>query len=173
MADPQKKQPSYEELRAEVERLSKALTTSETEKTEAQKRAAIFTSNEQEVPTGNSVEISRCKGYETVGFHDDGRPILKAQWEKATVPTFWYTIDMPPVGGTDIKLNGKEFYHGKTYEVTPGELRTLKEMCARLWAHEREIHHDNEKEFRGHYTNKVREFFPRGAVTASGKKVLN
>jgi len=33
------------------------------------------------------------------------------------VPTYLMPIDMPPVGGTDIKRNGIEEYHGQVYEM--------------------------------------------------------
>lgn len=173
MAEPKDKKPSYEELKAEIDRLTSALAASATQVSEAQKRAAIFQSNEEEVPTGNTVEVTRCKGYKGVGFHDDGREILKPEWHKVVEPTYWYTIDMPPVGGTDIKLNGREFYHGQTYEVTVDELRTLKDVCARLWAHERSIHEDNTEIFRKSYNEKLRKFFPRAdAVDGKGRKVI-
>ncbi len=169
-----KKQPSYEDLKAEVDRLQAELATSRADATEAQKLAALFQSKEEAVPTGKSVTVTRCKGYEIAGYHDDGRQILRPKWHEVEEPTYWYTIDMPPVGGTDIKLNGREFYHGQTYEVTVDELRTLKEMVHRLWMHERSIHEDNKEVFRKHYDDKIRKFFPRGpVVTASGKKVLN
>ncbi len=171
MADPRVKL-SYEQLAAEVERLQAALAKSETEVTEAQKRASIVQSNEESVPTGNTIRVTRVKGYEEAGHHDDGRRILKPLYHEVEEPTYWYTIYMPPVGGTDIKLNGREFYHGSTYEVMVDELRTLKEMVHRLWMHERSIHEDNEKSFRQHYDSKLRKFFARpDAVKGLGKKV--
>ncbi len=169
-----KSQPSYQDLKAEVDRLTAALSASQADATEAQKRASIIQSNEESVPTGKTVMVTRVRGYEESGFHDDGRRILKPKYHEVEEPTFWFTIDMPPVGGTDIKLNGREFYHGSTYEVTLDELRTLMEMVHRLWVHERSIHEDNEKSFRQHFDSRLRKFFPRGdAVNGRGKKVLN
>lgn len=174
MADAKDKKPSYEELKAELDRLQAALTKSEGQLSDAHKAAAIYQSANEAVPTGKSVMVVRCKSYENAGYHDDGRAILRPKWHEVEEPTFWYTIDMPPVGGTDIKLNGKEFYHGQTYEVTTDELRTLMDIVNRLWVHERSIHEDNEKAFRGHFDSKLRKFFPRGpVVSAGGKKVLN
>lgn len=169
-----KQQPSYEELAAQVADLQKQLGESRADATEAQKLAALYRSDKEEVLTGKTVKVTRCIGYEVAGYHDDGRQVLKPKWKEVEEPTYWYTIDMPPVGGTHALLNGREFYHGQTYEVTIDELRTMKEICARLWSHERSIHEDNTEAFRRHYTNKVRQFFPHASPTsASGKKVLN
>lgn len=172
MANPEKLL-SKEDLLKEVERLQQALAEKTEEVSEAKKAAAIFQSSEEEVPTGNSVDVVRCKGYKNAGYHEDGRVILRPDWHTVKEPTYWYTIDMPAVGGTDIKLNGREFYHGQTYEVTVDELRTLKDIVHRLWAHERSLHEDNEKVYRQHYDSKLKRFFPKGAVNGAGKKVIN
>lgn len=172
MSKEEVKKPSYEDLKAEVERLQGALAEQTSLASEAQKRAAIFQSAEQEAPTGKTVMTTRVKNYKVSGYHDDGRQILRPEWHEVEEPTFWYTIDMPAVGGVAINLNGKEFYHGQTYEVTVDELRTLKDIVHRLWMHERSIHEDNTEVFRKHYDNRLRKFFPKGeAVTPAGKKV--
>lgn len=52
---------------------------------------------------------------------------------------FWYRIDLPPIGGTDIKLCGVAYYHGQQYKVDVNQLRTMKEIVSRTWAHEKAI----------------------------------
>lgn len=160
-----------EALKKEVERLGKALSTAEADRDDVTRKSAAFRNDTDEVPTGKSVKVTKCKGYKNVGYHDDGRPILRPEWHEVDQPSYYYTIDMPPVGGTDIKLNGREFFHGQTYEVTLDELRTLKDIVHRLWGHERDIHEDNEKVYRQHYSQKFSRFFPKGALSATGQRV--
>lgn len=163
------KKLSYEELVAENDRLLKALSDKTEEVSEAAKRALIISSGAEERPTGKTVEVTKCKNYKIAGYHDDGRPILRPEYHQVMEPTYWYEIDMPPVGGTDIKLNGREFYHGNVYEVTNDELKTLKDIVWRLWAHERSLHEDNEKVFRQHFDSRLKKVFaiPPGAPKGS------
>lgn len=56
---------------------------------------------------------------------------------------FWYRIDLAPCGGVDIKINGKPYLHGETYKFDVHTLRAVKEIIARTWVHENDIHgHD-------------------------------
>lgn len=102
----------------------------------------------REVPTGKFKKLKRCAGYEVVSYKDDGRPNLKPKWEDEDVPTFFYKIDMPPVGGLDSKINGESFEHGVVYVFDQYQLRTVKEMMWRLWKHEGDIRGSNENAYR-------------------------
>jgi hypothetical protein len=112
-------------LQAEVERLTKALTEASNSNEAAIQRAMMVAQDNEEVPTGKFVEI-------------DGKQ----------VPTFLYKIDMPPVGGVDIKLNGNSYQHGQVYTFDLLTLRTVKEIVFRLRAHEAAIHSDQENAYR-------------------------
>ena len=70
------------------------------------------------------------------GTDDDG-----TQW-------WWYKIDLPPVGGIDIRCNGVPYYHSEQYKVTTDTLRTLKDIVFRNWKHEGDIHGSNENFYR-------------------------
>ena len=103
----------------------------------------------EEVPTGKTVKVRRCLGkYETVGYKDDGRPILKAKFDTIELPTFFYKIDLPPCGGTDMKINGVPLYHGTTMEFDIDTLRTVKDMVFRQWKHDADIHGSDENFYR-------------------------
>jgi len=70
------------------------------------------------------------------GIDEDG-----VQW-------WWYKLDLPPVGGIDIKIGGVPFYHGEQYKVTTNTLRSLKDIVYRNWKHEGDIHGSNENFYR-------------------------
>lgn len=114
-----------EKLKAEIERLTKALSQASTTNEETVRRAMMIAQDNEEVPTGKFVEISGNQ-----------------------VPTFQYKIDMPPVGGVDIKLNGESFQHGLVYTFDLFTLRTVKEIIYRLRAHEASLHDNNENAYR-------------------------
>jgi hypothetical protein len=59
-----------------------------------------------------------------------------------------YKIDLPPSGGTDIKINGAPYYHGETYTFETDLLRTVKEIIQRSWNHEASIQGSNENFYR-------------------------
>jgi hypothetical protein len=59
-----------------------------------------------------------------------------------------YKIDLPPSGGTDIKVNGVPYYHGETYTFETDLLRTIKEIVQRSWGHEASIQGSNENFYR-------------------------
>lgn len=60
-------------------------------------------------------------------------------------------VDIPPfvaaekLGGACITLDGKMFFHGLTYTVPYSVARTLDDVMARSWEHEREIHGQRRK----------------------------
>ncbi len=99
-------QEQIEQLQAEVGRLQGALADAATATEEAAHRAMFFRNGSEEVPTGRTVKVPTCTGYDTTGFKDDGTPIRRPVWEEKDVPTYLYKIEMPPVGGVDIKING-------------------------------------------------------------------
>lgn len=141
MADAPKRTQSYEELKAEVDRLTKALALSESKNEEAIKHAAFFKDDSDEIPTGRTVLVHKAK-----------KPWAKTEdeqeWMPFEMPTFMYKVDMPPVGGIDIKINGNSLQHGQVYEVTLDQLRMLKEITHRLRAHEASVFGSNENAYR-------------------------
>lgn len=120
-------------LQAEVERLTKALAQASTTNEEAVRRAMMIAQDNEEVPTGKFVEVTRT---------------LKGVEVTEQVPTFQYKIDMPPVGGVDIKLNGESYQHGLVYTFDLYTLRGIKEIVYRLRAHEASLHDNNENAYR-------------------------
>ncbi len=64
---------------------------------------------------------------------------------------YWfYRIDLPPSGGSGIKLNGVDYYHGETYEFDTSMLQTVKDIVFRTWAHEQSIKGNDENFYRQH-----------------------
>ena len=145
-------------LRAKVKELEARLATQATENEDAVRRAMFFRQRNDEIPTGRKVDVAVCTGYETTGYRDDGTAVKKPKWENRQEPTFFYTVDMPPVGGVDIKVNGMQLYHGETYELTLDQVRMVKDMVYRLERHDAEIHGTDENAYR-----------PKSKATFSGK----
>lgn len=114
----------------------------------AESQGVLMQREIQEVLTGRTVKTPKCKGYKVVGHKDDGRDILKPVFEQADVPTYFYKIDMPPVGGVDLKINGTSMYHGTVVELDLDTLRSVKEIIFRLWDHDRNIHGSDENFYR-------------------------
>lgn len=149
-------QTDLQKLLAEIADLKSKLAVSETARTEAEKQALALAEAQagvmqvavQEVPTGKKVKVQRCAGYETVGYKDDGRPILKPTWKSVELDTFFYKIDLPPVGGDGLRVNGLLLAHGAVMEFDIDTLRSVKDMVFRCWDHERNIHGTDENVFR-------------------------
>lgn len=135
-------------LQAEVERLKGALQDAAVAADEAARREMFFKNSADEVPTGRTIKVPTCTGYDTSGYKDDGTPIRKPIWEERDAATFLYKIDMPPVGGVDIKINGNSLFHGETYEFTLDQLRVVKSVVHNLYAHDASIHGTDENAYR-------------------------
>ena len=114
----------------------------------AEAQGALMQRDIQEVPTGKTVRVQRLDHYKVVGHKDDGREIIKPVFKSVSLPTFFYKIDMPPCGGTDLKINGTPFYHGAVYELDVDSLRTVKDMVFRTWKHDSDIHGSDENFYR-------------------------
>jgi hypothetical protein len=65
-----------------------------------------------------------------------------------TEPAYFYRVDLPPSGGTQIVINGNNFYHGEQYKVRVSTLRTMKEIIFRGHQHEASIRGSNENFYR-------------------------
>lgn len=102
----------------------------------------------QEVATGKTVLIQKCVGYKTVGYKDSGEPIKKPIFDEVEVPTYFYKVDIPPVGGEGLMPNGVQLYHNTVYEMDIDTLRSVKEQVYRLWQHEANISGSNENFYR-------------------------
>lgn len=145
------KEQQIEQLRAEVERLTTALSDAEkaaTADSEAALRAKFIGNDHEELPTGKSVKVTSLKVMKIVGYTNEGIPMREPVWEEIEVPTFMYRIDMPAIGGDSIRINGQDYYHGQTYTVDLHTLRSLKEIVYRLRAHEATVFGSNENAYR-------------------------
>lgn len=129
-----------EALKAEVLRLSGELAEAQSSNEEAIRRAMMFKQDNDEVPTGRSIKVLKHKNPRQRGEESDTLEV--------EVPTFYYMIDMPPVGGVAIKVNGEELFHGQTYELTMDQVRMVKEIVYRLRAHEASLQGNNENTYR-------------------------
>ena len=153
---------AVEKLLREVADLRKQLALAEERRSDAEKAALAAAEAQgmlmqreiQEVATGNYVTVLRATkedgspNYKARAWRDDGRPIMEPIWRKVKLPTYFYKIDMPAVGGMAIRLGEAEYYHGVTYEFDRDTLATIKEMVYRLWDHERSIHGSDENFYR-------------------------
>ena len=45
-------------------------------------------------------------------------------------------INLPPSGGSDIKINGTSFYHGQEYDLREETVRCIQEIEYRCWEQE-------------------------------------
>lgn len=135
-------------LKAEVNRLQGALTDAGTAAEESARRAMYFKNDNEEEPTGKTVKVTRCVGYEITGYTDEGIARRKPLWEEVEQPTYLYKVDLPPVGGVDLKINGESLYHGSVYELTLDALRSVKEQVYRIREHEANIQGTDENAYR-------------------------
>lgn len=135
-------------LLAEIAELRQKLGLTEKERDAARDEAksmaeaSVFMGNgAEEQATGRTIKRNVCS--------NPGETNEKKQkWVDIDVPTFMYTIDLPPGAGTDVTTNGVAYYHGQTYEVDHDTLVDLKSRVARCWDHERSIHSENANAYR-------------------------
>lgn len=137
-----------EELRRKLAELQGQLDDAHAQNAESAARAAFFSAANTEIPTGRFVEVEYCTN-PWVKREDD------QVWEKKKVSTYLFKVDMPPVGGVQIMINGEALQHGQTYEVTLDRLRCLKEVVYRLQAHEAAIHGSDEDVFRPRVSKEI------------------
>lgn len=143
-------------LQAQIEDLKGKLAAADEARSEADKRVLaaaeaqgmLLQTQRPDIPTGKTVEVTVCTGYEVVGYKDNGSDILKPKWGKKTVPTFMHRIDMPAVGGEHMMVGGRQFFHGMVYPIDLDTLRVVKEIEYRLWDHDRNINGSNENAYR-------------------------
>lgn len=141
-------QDEVDALKAEVERLQGALMDAATSAEESARRSMYFKEDGGEMPTGKKVKVVKCTGYKVTGYTDEGIARRQPEWEEVEMETFFYKVDLPPVGGQGIRFNGQDFYHGETYEFTMDQLRTVKEIVFRIRDHEANIHGTDENVYR-------------------------
>ena len=149
-------EPDLHKMLAEIADLKQKLEISEAARTEAEKFALaqaeaqglVMYENSPPIPTGKTIGVKRCERYKVVGHKDDGRDILRPVFKEVLLPTYFKKINMPPVGGFDMKLNGQSFYHGTVYEFDIDTLRTVMDMEFRLWQHDASIHGSDENVYR-------------------------
>lgn len=137
-----------EDLQAEVARLQAALLEEKGARSaaeEAAKAAAVASpfvhDNVEEQATGRTVPVEVC-------LNPGARKESEHKYKTVDMPTYFYTVQLPPAAGMSLSTNGIEYYHGETYEFDPVMLAEIKSRVARCWDHEKSIHGDNENAYR-------------------------
>jgi hypothetical protein len=134
-------------LQEQIERLQRELDASRDKVTAAEAAAkeavaaqglAYLQRDIEEQPTGQTVKMKVPKN----ARDPDSEKV------EIDVPTYFYKIDLPPIGGTEIKINGEPYYHGTVYKLDLYLLRSIKEIVARAWGHENNIRGSNENAYR-------------------------
>jgi hypothetical protein len=129
-SDKQEEQ-SDDSLKQRIAELEAELAASKTSEQKAIELAAHNAAAAQSVLLFNSTTTEIH-----MGKNADGKDLWK------------YKIDLPPSGGTDIKVNMVPYYHGETYTFETDLLRTIKEIVQRSWGHEASIQGSNENFYR-------------------------
>lgn len=140
VADLESRLAEAERLRGEAERA--ALAAAENQ------GGILLQSPTQEVATGKRVRVQRVDKYEVSHYVDGGRPVMKPKMKTVELPTYFYKIDLPPVGGMSFSINDTPCYHGTIVELDIDTLRSVKEIIYRQWDHERNISGSNENFYR-------------------------
>lgn len=107
------------------------------------RRVRELEAKEQVAPSGFVGGAQEVYAGQVPKLDPDGKEI-EGEMEDA----YFYRIDLPPSGGTDLSINGNKFYHGEQYKVRVSTLRTLKEMVYRCFMHEASIRGSNENFYR-------------------------
>jgi len=68
-------------------------------------------------------------------------------------PSYKHMIDLPPVGGFSIRINGVDFFHGQVYDLDEDMMRCIMDIEYRCWQHERSIRGSNENAYRRQFNN--------------------
>lgn len=145
------------ELMAQIEGLREKLAIETKARTEAEKLALAAVQSADagsmqaapaERATGKMIEVQKLSHYDTVGHKEDGRPILKPVFKKVKVPTFFYRVDIPPVGGMSLTINGVPLMHNTVYELDQDSLSSVKDMVWKCWKHDLDIHGSDENAYR-------------------------
>ncbi len=142
------KDQEIEELKKRLEKLQGDLEDANAKSAQATERAAYFADANTEIPTGRKVAVEYCTN---PWVKDEA----KQKWETKQVDTFLFKVEMPPVGGVQIVLDGEPLQHGQTYEVTLDRLRYLKEIVFRLQAHEASIHGNDDDVWRPRISKEI------------------
>ena len=151
MANPPLKlttEQELEALRKRVEQLQGELEDANQRTAQQTERAAYFADANTEIPTGRKVKVEYCEN-PWVKVED------KQVWKTREVDTFLFKVDMPPVGGVQIVLDGEPLQHGQTYEVTLDRLRYLKSLVYNLQAHEAAIHGNDDDVWRPRISKEI------------------
>jgi hypothetical protein len=119
-------------LRAKIKALEEALAKSDAAKSIAEEQNERLQAEAQtSLYTAANVN-ERFAGKSEDGKHD--------MW--------WYRIDLAPCGGIYVQINGVQYVHGETYKFSTDVLRSVKEIAARTWGHEAQIHGENENPYK-------------------------
>lgn len=124
------KEETTEELKARIARLEAALAHSDEHRAKAEESASRLSAQAQSSMFTSNVTERFSRKSET------GKDI------------WWYRVDLAPCGGVDMRINGIQYVHGETYEFDTDTLRSVKEIVARTWGHEANIHGENENAYK-------------------------
>lgn len=106
-------------------------------------------SKEEKTLSGDADEIiSSAEREELEELRAERAARLKAEQlleEAARIDSTSITLDLPPAAGTGIKVAGKTYFHGMTYQVTNDLKWSLEEQMRRCWAHEASLHESENK----------------------------
>jgi hypothetical protein len=142
------KDQEIEALKKRLEDLTGELAEANAASAAAMGRAAFFADANTEIPTGRKVSLEYC---ENPWVKDEAKQV----WKTKEVDTYLFKVEMPPVGGVQIVLDGEPLQHGQTYEVTLDRLRYLKEIVFRLQAHEASIHGNDDDVWRPRISKEI------------------
>jgi hypothetical protein len=65
--------------------------------------------------------------------------------DQAKIEAISITLNLPPAAGKGITLAGRQYLHGRSYQVTNDVKWALEECERRCWAHESSLHESENK----------------------------